>query len=371
MAVRMTPPKRTGWVSRHLGPRKIGAIVVAALAVTAAAVALLVLSPTTPHAHANHRVVGATASASASSEFPGEADLSNPVAPKPASPPCSLPSGQGVDRCITAGIEILQGHLGEGWFHATDSWSSAQAPPASVPGSGTFSVQGIRPGLALVYQIHDVADKATGYWIGAKFFSPTNGFKSNASECFVYQGNPMTSAGHKTLSSPYKCLWIRTTGENPRPNLVVKLAGTAFPGDAEISTPLAQAGEQHLFGSMNVKVPSLGDGWSHGTDVWSATKPPPGTVAKGTHRFEVTGLSPGLVLLYQIYDQAGKPTGYWIGAKFSSPSYSGYSSECVVYKGNPMTTAGHKAPSSPYVCQANITRRDYRSANLALDVGAG
>jgi hypothetical protein len=343
-------------------------IAVAALAATATAVAVLVLSPA-PHAHANHRRPGVAVGASASQEFPGDADLSNSVPPKPASPPCSQPSGQGYDRCITAGIEILQGHLGEGWFHATDSWSSANAPPPAIAGSGAFSVQGMEPGLVLLYQIHDVADKATGYWIGAKFFSSSNGFKQNASECFLYMGNPTTTAGHKTPSSPYKCRWIRTTGENPRPNLVVELAGTEFPGDAEISTPLAQGDDRYLLGSMNVNVPSLRDGWFRATDVWSSNKPPPATVAKGRYSFQVAGFSPGLVLLYQIYDQAGKPTGYWIGARFYSPSYRGNSSDCLVYKGNPMTTVGHKTPTSPYVCESNITTRDSRSSNLTLYVG--
>jgi hypothetical protein len=357
MAVRVTRPRR----------RTVGALAVVALVVLAAAVALLVLSP--HHAHASHRRSGVAVAAPASAVFPGDADLSDPVAAKPASPPCSLPSGQGKDRCINAGIGILQGHLGEGWFHATDSWSSADAPPPAIAGSGAFDVHGVTPGLVLVYQIHDQAGSATGYWIGAKFFSPINGFKANASECFVYKGNPMTSAGHKTTSSPYKCHWIRTTGENPRPNLVVELAGTEFPGDAQISTPLAQGQDRYLLGSMNVTVPSLRDGWFHATDVWSSNKPPPVTVAKGRHSFEVAGFSPGLVLLYQVYDQAGKPTDYWIGAKFYSPSFGTSSSACFVYKGNPMTTAGHKTSASPYVCQSAITTRDYRSSNLTLYVG--
>jgi hypothetical protein len=358
MAVRVTRPRR----------RKVGTIAVAALAVTAAAVALLVLLP--HHAHASHRGTRVGTAARATPEFPGDADLSGPVAANPASPPCSLDSGQGKDRCINAGIEILQGHLAEGWFHATDSWSSADAPPPNIPGSGAFDVHGIRPGLALLYQIHDLAGTATGYWIGAKFYSPINGFKKNASECFVYKGNPMTTAGHKTTSSPYVCHWIRTTGENPRPNLVVELAGTEFPGDAQISVPWDVGGDQYLSGSMYVNVPSLRDGWSHGTDVWSSAKAPPGTVAKGRYRgrFEVAGFSPGLVLLYQIYDQAGKPTDYWIGAKFYSPSLGFGSSECVVYKGNPMTPAGHKAPTSPYVCEADLTTSGSRTSDLSLYV---
>ena len=55
---------------------------------------------------------------------------------------------------------------------------SIAAASGSVAGSGAFDVHGLRPGLALLYQIHDLAGRATGYWIGAKFYSPTNGFKN-------------------------------------------------------------------------------------------------------------------------------------------------------------------------------------------------
>ena len=301
-----------------------------------------------------HLYIGGLAvGASASPEFPGNADLSNPVPPNPASPPCSQVAGQGYDRCINAGIEILQGHLGEGWFHATDSWSSANAPPPTIGGTGAFDVHGVRPGLVLLYQIHDLTGKATGYWIGAKFYSPNNGFKTNASECFVYKGNPTTPAGHKTLTSPYRCHWNDTTGDNPRPMLIVELAGTQFPGDADISNPVPADpfGDRHIDWQMLVKVPSLRDGWFRATDVWTSSKPPFGTMSKGVNSgLQVVGFSPGLVLLYQIYDQAGKPTGYWVGAKFYSPSFGSNAGQCVVYKGNPMTTHGHKAPTSPYRC---------------------
>jgi hypothetical protein len=65
-----------------------------------------------------------------------------------------------------------------------------ECPPPTIGGSGLFGVYGITPGLVLLYQVHDEAGKATGYCVGAKFYSPTNGFKRNASECRVYGGNP-------------------------------------------------------------------------------------------------------------------------------------------------------------------------------------
>ena len=111
--------------------------------------------------------------------------------------------------------------ISEGWFHATDSWSSADAPPPTIAGSGALDVHGVRPGLVLLYQIHDLAGKATGYWIGAKFHSPSVG--SNAGECFVYKGNPMTTDGHKAPSSPYRCYWdsFHSYDTNPSPRLNV------------------------------------------------------------------------------------------------------------------------------------------------------
>jgi hypothetical protein len=280
--------------------------------------------------------------ASAAAPFPGDADVSNPRAPDPQ------------DRSITGGVEIFRGHLGDGWFRATDLWTSSTAPPSEIGGSGSFSVRGLSPGLVLVYQIHDQAGKATDEWIGAKFYSPRNQFKTNASECTVYRGNPTTPSSHKAQATPYQCRWEGTTGYNPSPELVVEAAGAEFPGDAKLTNPMAAdpQGDRHVFADMRLRVPSLRDGWFRATDVWSSATSPPGAVFKGqAGGLLVTGTAPGFALLYQIYDEAGKPTGYRLGAKFYSPLL-GFTNDakCTIYQGDPMT-AGQPVRNSPYVCE--------------------
>lgn len=134
----------------------------------------------------------------------------------------------------------------------------------------------------------------------------------------------------------------------------MELAGTEFPGNADISNPNGGSRQdRNVSGSMQVNVPSLRDGWFRSADSWSSSKAPPGAVSgNGVYdNMQVRGSGPGLALLYQIYNKAGKPTGYWIGAKFYSASLGSNHGECSVYDGNPMTTAGHETPNSNFVCE--------------------
>lgn len=141
-------------------------------------------------------------------EFPGDADLTNPVARSYN------------DRTVLATIVANQGlGLRDGWFHGTDSWSLASDSGVPVAGPrSVVQVNGYAPGFVISYQLYDATQKATGFWIGAKFASPAAG--TNNWTCFVYDGNP-TDDGEATNASPYTCSWSDVRGWYPRPVLTI------------------------------------------------------------------------------------------------------------------------------------------------------
>lgn len=152
--------------------------------------------------------------------FPGQVDI-GPAEQRAAS-----------DRNIYAVYDVRDGlHLGDGWFAATGKWSVTSGGkgndqvsgrmPDTIDRYGWVSVYGWSPGFVYAHQIYDNAKKATGYWMGSKFASPSAG--SNSWNCDVYLGDPRQKGKWAPLS-PYSCNWENVRGWNPEPKVVLRAA---------------------------------------------------------------------------------------------------------------------------------------------------
>lgn len=141
--------------------------------------------------------------------FPGDAALSDAQQPRHD------------DRSVSATIKVENGlHLHDGWFHATDRWSGTSLPDGNISGtSGIYLIKGFAPGFVVKWQIYDDADKPTGYWVGAKFYTPAAG--TNKWSCLVYHGDPGSEDEELDPFSQYSCLWSNTGGWNPKPVLTI------------------------------------------------------------------------------------------------------------------------------------------------------
>lgn len=168
----------------------------------------------TPDAAAPTKSIVATATGGKLTDgqtaFPGDADIDDAEEPDPV-----------WDRSVYTTFVAKQGiALRDGYFHGTDDWSGAAGfKPAAAPAKEkSLLVNGVQPGYLLTYQIYDAGNKATGYWLGAKFFSPSAGV--NRGSCYVYQGDPMQDAP-LAKTSPYTCDFSNIRGMDPNPVITV------------------------------------------------------------------------------------------------------------------------------------------------------
>ncbi|MDQ2851385.1 MAG: hypothetical protein M3Y49_11745 [Actinomycetota bacterium] len=109
--------------------------------------------------------------------------------------------------------------------------------------------------------------------------------------------------------------------------------------------------DQHIYGNVvALNGLSLDSGWFHPTNRWSEKIPPPATIETGAaKRAEVRGMRPGMVFTYRIVD-AGKPTDFWVGAKFYEPSFRAAEWDCQIYEGGDPRTDGAPTILAPYTC---------------------
>lgn len=110
--------------------------------------------------------------------------------------------------------------------------------------------------------------------------------------------------------------------------------------------------DQHVYGNViAVDGLSLRSGWFAPTNRWSTATRPPSTIETGrAKRAEVSGVRPGMLMTYQIVDDAGKPTDYWVGAKFYEPAVRAAEWDCKIYIGGDPRTDGSPTTLSPYTC---------------------
>lgn len=219
-----SPTSPSGSVPRRRGP------VLAALAAGVVVALAALAGCSVPADDTDQSVVGAAASNPATGQttksvvasatggqltddqtaFPGDADIDDAEKPDPV-----------WDRSVFTTFVAKQGiALRDGYFHGTDDWSSATGfHPAAAPAKQkSLLVNGVQPGYLLTYQIYDAGNKATGYWIGAKFFSPSAGV--NRGSCYVYQGDPMQDSP-LAKTSPYTCDLSNIRGMDPNPVITV------------------------------------------------------------------------------------------------------------------------------------------------------
>jgi hypothetical protein len=150
------------------------------------------------------------------------------------------------------------------------------------------------------------------------------------------------------------------------------VAPANFPGDTDLTDPEpVKGGDRFISGKIRTTDGiGLGEGWFHSTGSWSAEYVPPASVAMNSvGDFQVRGYAPGMVAAYRIDDSKGKPTDYWIGAKFESPNFGSNGWSCVIYRGNPRSDDGEEFALSPYYCEWS----DVRGNNPApvLTIGSG
>lgn len=222
-----TSGKGAGLMRSGRGRGAVALLAAAAAVVTAAVFA----APASAHAESSATVQSGTdvhvgAQAQGGAPLPGGAQVRDRVAPSSS------------DRHVDATIRGTSGiGFGDLWYRATDSWSGAGIPPASVPsGHAVFGVTGYGPGLVMAYQIY-AGSKPTGFWVGATFYSPDMG--SNSARCWIYDGNPTLDGTKQTVLSPYSCSWSNIRGNNPKPTLTVSV-GTVVTDKAQARDLLAK-----------------------------------------------------------------------------------------------------------------------------------